>query len=387
MPSTPRYMPDGAVLRLLGLLLRPRLQLREHRRLVLLEQALLGRLQVRVAGAAEPDVELRIGLLGGDLRERFARALERHRDLDAGLLLELGGGERAPFGLHRADDVELLAQRPAANAQRDGSGDAAMRHSDAVVMRCLLRIGRVVTSRNARRELQYSMHRRGRGVNQCTVPALRTCSLTATAPRHRPRRHQDRDRRARRRRPRAAAGTASPTPHGDYDGDARRDRRRSSRDAERELGVRRARRRSASARPDRSRARPGCCAARTRCASTAGRSSATSSACSAATCAITNDANCFALSEATDGAGAGARVRVRRDPRHRRGRGHRRATDGCSTGPNAIAGEWGHNPLPWPRDDERPGPACYCGRRGCIETFLSGPALERDHRARDRRAT
>jgi fructokinase len=47
-------------------------------------------------------------------------------------------------------------------------------------------------------------------------------------------------------------------------------------------------------------------------------------------------------------------------------------------GPNAIAGEWGHVPLPWPEDDERPGPRCYCGRRGCIETFLSGPALARD---------
>jgi fructokinase len=49
------------------------------------------------------------------------------------------------------------------------------------------------------------------------------------------------------------------------------------------------------------------------------------------------------------------------------------------SGPNAIAGEWGHNPLPWPRDDERPGPACYCGRLGCIETFLSGPGLALDH--------
>ena len=56
-------------------------------------------------------------------------------------------------------------------------------------------------------------------------------------------------------------------------------------------------------------------------------------------------------------------------------------------GPNAIAGEWGHNPLPWPSDDERPGPGCYCGRRGCIETFLSGPALADQYRTRtDRRA-
>ncbi len=45
------------------------------------------------------------------------------------------------------------------------------------------------------------------------------------------------------------------------------------------------------------------------------------------------------------------------------------------TGPNAIAGEWGHSPLPWPRDDERPGAACYCGKQGCIETFLNGAGL------------
>jgi len=51
------------------------------------------------------------------------------------------------------------------------------------------------------------------------------------------------------------------------------------------------------------------------------------------------------------------------------------------TGPNGVAGEWGHNPLPWPTDDERPGPSCYCGKRGCIETFLSGPGVARDHAA------
>ena len=50
------------------------------------------------------------------------------------------------------------------------------------------------------------------------------------------------------------------------------------------------------------------------------------------------------------------------------------------TGPNAIAGEWGHNPLPWPQDAERPGGDCYCGKQGCIETFLSGPGMQRDHR-------
>jgi fructokinase len=50
-------------------------------------------------------------------------------------------------------------------------------------------------------------------------------------------------------------------------------------------------------------------------------------------------------------------------------------------GPNAIAGEWGHNPLPWPTASEMPGPPCYCGLRGCIETFLSGPGLACDHQA------
>ena len=58
----------------------------------------------------------------------------------------------------------------------------------------------------------------------------------------------------------------------------------------------------------------------------------------------------------------------------------------CHAGVNLIAGEWGHNPLPWPTNDERPGPACYCGRRGCVETFLSGPGLERDHAAHGGRA-
>jgi len=96
---------------------------------------------------------------------------------------------------------------------------------------------------------------------------------------------------------------------------------------------------------------------------------------------VANDANCLALSEAADGAatgtspvfaailgtGVGGGVVVG---------GH------LVDGPNAIAGEWGHNPLPAPRDDERPGPPCYCGRRGCIETFLSGPGLVAAHMAR-----
>jgi fructokinase len=93
---------------------------------------------------------------------------------------------------------------------------------------------------------------------------------------------------------------------------------------------------------------------------------------------ITNDANCFALSEATDGAGAGAEVVFGVILGTGVGggvvvRGH------VLTGPNAIAGEWGHNPLPWPKDDERPGYPCFAGHSGCIETFLSGPGIECDH--------
>jgi fructokinase len=93
---------------------------------------------------------------------------------------------------------------------------------------------------------------------------------------------------------------------------------------------------------------------------------------------IANDADCFALSEATDGAaraggvvfgvilgtGVGGGVVV---------------SGRLLGGPNGVAGEWGHMPLPWPNDAERPGPECYCGRRGCVETFLSGPGLVADH--------
>jgi len=95
---------------------------------------------------------------------------------------------------------------------------------------------------------------------------------------------------------------------------------------------------------------------------------------------IANDADCFALSEAVDGAAAGAAtvfgviigtgtgggVVVNRQ---------------LLSGPNAIAGEWGHNPLPWPRADELPGSKCYCGQHGCIETFLSGPGFARHFQA------
>jgi fructokinase len=93
---------------------------------------------------------------------------------------------------------------------------------------------------------------------------------------------------------------------------------------------------------------------------------------------LANDANCFALSEATDGAGAAAEtvfgvilgtgvgggISIRRQ---------------ILAGANAIAGEWGHNTLPWPTAEEVPGPPCWCGRSGCLETFLSGPALAMDH--------
>ena len=95
-----------------------------------------------------------------------------------------------------------------------------------------------------------------------------------------------------------------------------------------------------------------------------------------------NDANCFALSEAADGAAAGAAVVF--GVIVGTGTGGGVVIGGrVVRGANAIAGEWGHNPLPAPRlevsYDERPGPPCYCGRRGCIETFLSGPGLARDY--------
>ncbi len=93
---------------------------------------------------------------------------------------------------------------------------------------------------------------------------------------------------------------------------------------------------------------------------------------------MSNDANCFALSEAVDGAAAGAEVVF--------GVIIGTGTGGgivirqqVLTGPNAIAGEWGHNPLPWPQPAELPGPPCYCGKHGCIETFLAGRGLALDY--------
>ncbi|MDQ7075134.1 MAG: ROK family protein [Gammaproteobacteria bacterium] len=95
---------------------------------------------------------------------------------------------------------------------------------------------------------------------------------------------------------------------------------------------------------------------------------------------MANDANCFALSEATDGAGAGANVVFGVIVGTGCGGGvvvHGRVLHGS----NAIAGEWGHNPLPWPREEELPGASCYCGQEGCIETWISGTGLARDHLA------
>jgi fructokinase len=93
---------------------------------------------------------------------------------------------------------------------------------------------------------------------------------------------------------------------------------------------------------------------------------------------VANDANCMALSEAVDGAGAGASVVFAAI-----------LGTGCGgglvvdrklvAGHNGIGGEWGHTPLPWASPDEHPGPACWCGRQGCLETWISGPAFAADH--------
>jgi fructokinase len=93
---------------------------------------------------------------------------------------------------------------------------------------------------------------------------------------------------------------------------------------------------------------------------------------------LANDANCFTLSEAMDGAGAAAKTVFGVILGTGCGGGiviGKRLLDG----PQAIAGEWGHTPLPWPDDKEHPGPRCWCGKRGCLETWLSGPGLAADH--------
>jgi fructokinase len=96
---------------------------------------------------------------------------------------------------------------------------------------------------------------------------------------------------------------------------------------------------------------------------------------------LANDANCFALSEAVDGAAAGQPIVF--GVIVGTGTGGAIVADGrVLVGANAIGGEWGHNPMPWPEHGEWPGPPCYCGRTGCIETFLSGPGMSRDHAGR-----
>ena len=101
---------------------------------------------------------------------------------------------------------------------------------------------------------------------------------------------------------------------------------------------------------------------------------------------LRNDADCFTLSEARDGAGAGYRTVF--GVILGTGVGGGAVVNGAALGgPNAISGEWGHNPLPWPRPDELPGDLCYCGKRGCIETFLSGPGFAaNDQSSRGRRS-
>ncbi|MBB5331135.1 fructokinase [Tunturiibacter gelidoferens] len=94
---------------------------------------------------------------------------------------------------------------------------------------------------------------------------------------------------------------------------------------------------------------------------------------------VANDANCLAVSEATDGAAAG--VRFVYGVILGTGCGGGVALEGCvHDGPNGVAGEWGHNPLPWPKPEESPGPACYCGKRGCMEMWVSGTGIARDYK-------
>lgn len=93
---------------------------------------------------------------------------------------------------------------------------------------------------------------------------------------------------------------------------------------------------------------------------------------------LANDANCFALSEAIDGAGENARIVF--GVILGTGCGGGLVVNGrLLDGPRRIGGEWGHNPLPWATSDEYPGPHCWCGRNGCLETWVSGPGMAADH--------
>ena len=100
---------------------------------------------------------------------------------------------------------------------------------------------------------------------------------------------------------------------------------------------------------------------------------------------LANDANCLALSEAADGAAAGADVVFAVILGTGVGAGVT-VQGRLLSGPHGLAGEWGHNPLPWADADDAPAPACWCGQRGCVETWLSGPALARDHAVRSGQA-
>jgi fructokinase len=94
---------------------------------------------------------------------------------------------------------------------------------------------------------------------------------------------------------------------------------------------------------------------------------------------LANDANCLAVSEATDGAAAGKRVVF--GVILGTGCGGGVAINGhVHDGPNGVGGEWGHNPLPWARPEELPGPECYCGKRGCLEMWISGTGVARDYK-------
>ena len=93
---------------------------------------------------------------------------------------------------------------------------------------------------------------------------------------------------------------------------------------------------------------------------------------------LANDANCFALSEASDGAAENAHIVF--GVILGTGCGGGIVVDGrLLDGPRGIAGEWGHNPLPWATSEEYPGPQCWCGRKGCLETWVSGPGMAADH--------
>src|SRR6201996_4435216 len=100
---------------------------------------------------------------------------------------------------------------------------------------------------------------------------------------------------------------------------------------------------------------------------------------------VANDANCLAVSEATDGAAAGKHVVF--GVILGTGCGGGVAIDArVHEGPNGVAGEWGHNPLPWPRPEEYPGPECYCGKRGCMEMWVSGTGIALDYKTMTGRA-